>query len=213
MRHGRYKYCKYCETDTMNNPELFTWFEYYTQVITKKYGPYYSIKCIKCGVNGAYYRTEKGKKQRSETKKKYRARKENKIKQAEHHRKWLKKNKATRNAYLRQYEKQRKKVDIGFKLSKILRTRIWSALKSNIKSNKTIELTGCNLEQLKKYLESKFEDGMNWDNYGVWHIDHIIPCARFDLSDSGQQKICFHYTNLQPMWGENNLKKGARLNG
>ena len=54
---------------------------------------------------------------------------------------------------------------------------------------------------------------MNWENYGVWHIDHIIPCARFDLSDPGQQKICFHYTNLQPMWGEDNLKKGARLNG
>ena len=54
---------------------------------------------------------------------------------------------------------------------------------------------------------------MNWDNYGVWHLDHIIPCARFDLSDPEQQKICFHYTNLQPMWGEDNMRKGAKLNG
>ncbi len=93
MQHGRYKYCKYCETDTMNNAELFTWFEYYTQVKTKKYGPYYYIKCIKCGINGAYYRTEKGKQKQREFRKKYRARKENKIKQAKYHRKWVEKNK------------------------------------------------------------------------------------------------------------------------
>ena len=60
-------------------------------------------------------------------------------------------------------------------------------------------------------LENKFEDGMDWNNYGVWHVDHIIPCANFDLSNPEQQQICFHYTNLQPMWGEKNMQKGARL--
>ena len=83
--------------------------------------------------------------------------------------------------------------------------------KKNQKSDTTMKLTGCTLEKLKKHLENKFEDGMDWNNYGVWHVDHIIPCAKFDLSNPGQQQICFHYTNLQPMWGEKNMQKGARL--
>ena len=52
---------------------------------------------------------------------------------------------------------------------------------------------------------------MSWDKINLIHIDHIIPCSSFDLSDPKQQKICFHYTNLQPLWAVDNLKKGARL--
>ena len=52
---------------------------------------------------------------------------------------------------------------------------------------------------------------MTRDNYGMWHVDHIIPCASFDFSDPKQQELCFHYTNLQPLWAEDNLKKGAKL--
>ena len=53
---------------------------------------------------------------------------------------------------------------------------------------------------------------MNWDNYGQWHIDHIRPCASFNLLDPIEQKICFHYTNLQPLWAEDNLKKSNKEN-
>jgi len=72
-----------------------------------------------------------------------------------------------------------------------------------------MELVGCSVEFLIKYLESKFTDGMSWENRGKergkWHIDHIRPCNTFDLTDENEQKRCFHYTNLRPLWAEDNL--------
>ena len=79
-----------------------------------------------------------------------------------------------------------------------------------VKSDKTLELLGASVTFVKKYLESLFQPGMSWDNYGEWHVDHIIPCASFDLNDPEQQKKCFHYTNLQPLWAADNIAKGAR---
>jgi hypothetical protein len=72
---------------------------------------------------------------------------------------------------------------------------------------KTRDFLGCTDEFLQKYLISKFSDGMTVENYGEWHIDHIKPCSSFDLTDPEQQKLCFHYTNLQPLWAEENLIK------
>lgn len=70
-------------------------------------------------------------------------------------------------------------------------------------------MTGLTIEELKIYLESKFQEGMNWSNYGMhgWHVDHIKPCSKFDLSDPDQQRKCFHYTNLQPLWAKENKVK------
>jgi hypothetical protein len=64
-----------------------------------------------------------------------------------------------------------------------------------------------------KYLETKFHDGMNWNNYGKrgWHIDHIKPCAAFNLTNVTEQRACFHYTNLQPLWWYDNLKKADKI--
>ena len=73
-----------------------------------------------------------------------------------------------------------------------------------------MELLGCSIEKLWEHLESKFQPGMTRENHGKWHIDHIRPCISFNLTDLEQQKICFHYTNLQPLWAEDNLKKGAK---
>jgi hypothetical protein len=64
---------------------------------------------------------------------------------------------------------------------------------------------------LKGYLAGKFKDGMTWENHGEWHIDHIKPCASFNLLDEGEQKKCFHYTNLQPLWASENLSKGCKF--
>lgn len=76
---------------------------------------------------------------------------------------------------------------------------------------KTFDLVSLSVEDLVAYLESKFQDGMTWENYGSdWHIDHIRPCASFDLTDPSQLAECFHYTNLQPLWAYDNLSKGAR---
>jgi hypothetical protein len=103
--------------------------------------------------------------------------------------------------------------DVGFRTKKRLRGRIYVALKRGIKSDGTMQLLGCTIEKFKSYFEALFTEGMNWDVYlaGGIHIDHIIPCKHFDLTDPDQQKKCFHYTNLQPLWELDNLKKGASL--
>jgi hypothetical protein len=114
------------------------------------------------------------------------------------------------------YERHKKKCqeDPSYKLSTRLRGRIKNALLTNnyAKQDKTYNLIGCTPKFLKTYLESLFQSGMTWDNYGRngWHIDHIIPCSKFDLNKKEEQKKCFHYTNLQPLWAIDNLKKGVK---
>lgn len=110
------------------------------------------------------------------------------------------------------YNKKRYHEDIEFRITHSLRTRINKVvkLKDAKKCNTTIELTGCTPNFLKGYLEAKFTDGMSWDNYGEWHIDHIKCCASFDLTKDEEQKKCFHYKNLQPLWGADNLEKGSK---
>jgi len=72
-------------------------------------------------------------------------------------------------------------------------------------------LIGCSALELRRHIETLWLDGMSWDNYGLhgWHVDHIIPCAVFELADPVEQKQCFHHTNLQPLWAEDNLAKRA----
>jgi hypothetical protein len=108
-------------------------------------------------------------------------------------------------------QKERKLQDINYHLLCVLRVRLWNALKAKGKSKRTKDLLGCSVSDLKRYLESLFQNGMSWDNYGDWHIDHVRPCASFDLSDPEQQKRCFHYSNLQPLWALDNLKKSSRV--
>ena len=114
--------------------------------------------------------------------------------------------------------KKRYHTDNNFKLRNVISTRIRQALKGKTKSTKSVHLLGCSIDYLKKYLESKFEDWMSWENHGsydknfkTWHIDHIIPCAYFDLTNVEQQKKCFHYTNLQPLLAIDNMTKKDKL--
>jgi len=107
---------------------------------------------------------------------------------------------------------ERWKTDLDYRIKTYLRKRLRAAVKQNIKSGKTIDILGCSVEFFKEYISNKFVNGMTWENYGRygWHIDHIIPIASFDFSDIEQQKKCFHYTNMQPLWAIDNHKKGAR---
>ena len=112
---------------------------------------------------------------------------------------------------MNKYEKQRKKVDPAFKLSKELRSKLGRAIKRKTKLYQTLDLIGCSVAFLKGYLEAKFTEGMTWENHGEWHIDHIKPCSKFNLLDETEQKACFHYKNLQPLWGIDNLVKGDKF--
>jgi len=109
------------------------------------------------------------------------------------------------------YLNNRYKKDINFRLAKCLRSRIYKALKGNPKPSTTMKLVGCSIDFLKQHLESKFTEGMSWKNYGSWHVDHIIPCASFDMSKIEDQKSCFYYTNLQPLWAEENILKNNKI--
>lgn len=110
------------------------------------------------------------------------------------------------------YQVARCKVDPLFKLERNLRARLYHALKNQKadKKYRTKQLTGCELPFLKEYFESKFTEGMSWENHGEWHVDHIRPCCSFNLTNEEEQKACFHYTNLQPLWAKDNLSKGGK---
>ena len=207
----RYKYCKHHDIDTIENPEDFIIMNNFSIVKGVKYGPYKVIRCIQCKRNNYLNWLNKNKKEEKERLRIYNADPKNKIKNKKRNLNWLKNNKKTNLATQRKYYNEKLKDNIDYRILSSLRSRVWTVLKKQKKSNSTIKLTGCTIEFLRSHIESKFEDGMNWNNYGVWHIDHIIPCASFNLSDPEQQKICFHYTNLQPMWGEKNIQKGSRL--
>jgi hypothetical protein len=110
--------------------------------------------------------------------------------------------------YMRKYRKI-----LNNKIKTNLRYRVWSVLKGVSKSKSTMQLVGCSIKFLIKYLELRFMKDMSWHNYGLygWHIDHIIPCASFDLSKPEEQRKCFHYTNLQPLWAFDNLSKNDKI--
>ena len=87
-----------------------------------------------------------------------------------------------------------------------LRSRLSKAIsRKQIECSAVTDL-GCSLEELKKHLETQFKSGMSWDNYGDWHIDHIVPLASAQ-NEAEIKKLC-HFTNLQPLWAEENLSKG-----
>lgn len=144
-----------------------------------------------------YRQTEKYKKYR----KKYR--KENKEKILDQQRK--------RPDYFSEYKKIKYKNDIIYRITVLCRARVGEIMKiKNInKRNTTFEIIGCTPEFLKEYLEKQFVDGMNWENRGEWHIDHIIPLASAKTEEE-VYKLC-HYTNLQPLWAEENLRKGNKI--
>lgn len=108
---------------------------------------------------------------------------------------------------------ERKKTDINFKLAINLRSRLLMAVKKSSKRGSAVRDLGCSIEFLKKYLESKFQPGMNWENWSRtgWHIDHILPLSSFDLSNREQLLKAVHYTNLQPLWAVDNLTKNAKV--
>ena len=118
--------------------------------------------------------------------------------------------KKNRKAILTRF-KERKKNDIQYKLRCILRDRLNKAIKANQKSGSAVKDLGCSIKDLKIHLEEQFVEGMNWNNHGSWHLDHIKPLASFDLTDREQFLIACNFSNLQPLWAKDNLSKGCKL--
>mgnify|MGYP001132378696 CR=1 FL=1 len=120
--------------------------------------------------------------------------------------------KEEKREYQRKYQQEKRDTDPKWKIMKNLRTRISTAIRGSRKSASTVSLLGCSVDELNKHLESQFTTGMTWDNYGYygWHVDHIKPCASFDLTLDSEQKKCFHYTNLQPLWAKDNMNKSDK---
>ena len=153
--------------------------------------------------------------------------KDNAEKNSATHKKWLKANldntRLRDRAYrernrlrirtrMRKWARKRYKTDPIFRLLVAQRNRTRMALRGSPKAETTVKLFGCSEVAFRKHLENKFQRGMSWDTYGsVWHVDHIRPCSSFDLSDPAQQKRCFHYSNLQPLFVEDNLRKGDKF--
>jgi hypothetical protein len=107
-----------------------------------------------------------------------------------------------------------KRLDPNNRIANMFRSRLCNSIKKQLgfKKTKSIELLGCSIEELMTHLEFKFHSNMSWDNYGsYWHIDHIRPCSSFNLQEENQQKICFHYSNLQPLTVKDNLQKGCKF--
>lgn len=155
-----------------------------------------------------YYQTEKGKECQRRTTQNYQQTEAGK----ETYRKAAKKYNDSEKGKKRKslYEKNKRSEDENFLIAGRCRVRFYSLLKGS-KNELSEALLGCSWEELKKHLELQFQEGMSWDNKSEWHIDHIIPCAAFDLADPIQQKICFNWRNLQPLWKEDNLSKNASI--
>lgn len=139
----------------------------------------------------------------------------NREKLKEYHAQWRDKNRDKLNEKNRHWIQHKRKTDNSFRFKDRLRTAVWQCLKErNInKINTTFDLLGYTLEELMVHLEKQFTEGMAWDNYGEWHVDHKIPMASFNFEtvEDREFKLCWCLDNLQPLWGPDNLSKGTKL--
>jgi hypothetical protein len=138
-------------------------------------------------------------------------RKNNKDKCRKNKESWRKNNPDKVRVIQTRYAAKKLKACPVFCLKNRMRVRMCQAIRSAgvYKTDRTLALIGCTSKQLKKHIESKFLPGMTWSNRRRWHVDHIVPIAAFDISTEEGQRAAFHYTNLQPLWAKDNLKKAA----
>ena len=202
-RNGLTSHCKACIKKRM-----ILYFEKNREVLLEKKRAYREKNKSKISA----YRKEYNSKNSiaiSKRYKKYYA--ENKDKKAKQWKAWYAANKDKVHSYRNEYGKNRRKVDPTFRMIHNLRSGLRHAMKGTHKPKKTMELLGCTLEHLEYHLSAQFTEGMTLENYGKWHIDHIQPTSSFDHSDPEQVAICWHYTNFQPLWAEDNIRKSDTI--
>jgi hypothetical protein len=137
----------------------------------------------------------------------------NKQRRAEYNAKWYKKNKSKALETKSKWRARQRKANPEFNIQNSLRCRMHGTIIKGYKSDSTLALLGCSFEDCREHLESLWHKGMNWQNYGLngWHIDHIIPCSFFDLTKASEQKVCFNWKNLQPLWRTDNSVKSDKF--
>lgn len=110
---------------------------------------------------------------------------------------------------LRERERRLQRTSILYRLRKSARARLHGALDGRYKPETTMKIIGCSVHELKLHLEKQFKDGMCWENYGLhgWHMDHIKPIASYNLDNRDELYKACHYTNLQPLWADENIRK------
>jgi hypothetical protein len=133
----------------------------------------------------------------------------------EYHQKWREKNIDKHREYKRKYEKHRKDTDPLYKLISNFRTAIYQVLKENRvdKNQSYFDVLQYTPEQLIVHLEKQFTEGITWENYGEWHVDHKQPISSFNIQEMGDSEFmkCWSLENLQPMWGEENIRKSNKI--
>jgi hypothetical protein len=134
-------------------------------------------------------------------------------KNADKYREWHRRKSKTESyrARKRQYMRNRRLTNRQYMLACRVRARQQKFRK--LKPDHTDAVLGCTWAEFTTYIESKFQPGMSWDNQHLWHLDHIKPLSWFNLEDPQQYKESAHYTNYQPLWAEDNMKKGNRYAG
>ena len=141
--------------------------------------------------------------------------KDNRDRLNDYHQKWREKNIDKHREYKRKYEKHRKDTDPLYKLISNFRTAIYQVLKeSNVEKNgHYFDILGYTPEELINHLEKQFTEGMTWENYGEFHVDHKLPISSFNIKEIGDEEFmkCWSLDNLQPMWGEENIRKSNKV--
>jgi hypothetical protein len=135
----------------------------------------------------------------------------NKEKIANYKKEYYLKNKEKISKYRNEWRNNKAKNDYLFKLTNNTRTIIKQSFRRNgySKKSRTYQILGCTFEEFKQHLEKQFTDGMNWENQGEWHLDHIYPVS---LAKDEEELIKLnHYTNFQPMWALDNIKKSNKI--
>ncbi|MDE2107531.1 MAG: hypothetical protein KGL39_60620, partial [Patescibacteria group bacterium] len=135
----------------------------------------------------------------------------NKQKKKDANRKWVQENKEKARKQSRAWRKKWRKTPYGRIVTNLRRRLRVLVKRGRAKKGRVNRLIGCSPIELVQHIEDHFSPGMSWTNYGQWHLDHIRPIASFDLLDDDEMNRCFHYTNLQPLWAEDNIAKGASV--
>lgn len=189
------KYCKLC----CNNVSV----EFFPKRKNNKDG--LDTYCKKCNNLKSKEWNAKNKLRRREINKEYALKNRDKV--LKDMRDWYRNNAARCKFNVAKRIKEREQIDINFKLKRRIRSRLCSALKHNYKTGSAVKDLGCSIDYFKKYIEKQFKEGMTWENYGLWEIDHIIPLASVDLTNKKSFFKVVHYTNMRPLWKKDNLDR------